>query len=80
MVSCKIVNEAVLIHGSEALFQAAKALLVEHQVGKKLAAMELEAIRSREQAEKHLLSLDESSLSREDLYLFYTSEESEEFE
>jgi hypothetical protein len=80
MVPCKILDEAVLLYGSQVLFNAAKALLVEQRVGEKLAALEESAIRSREQAERHLLNRDEGRLSGDDLYLFYTSEESEEFE
>jgi hypothetical protein len=80
MVPCKIVEEAILIYGSERLFRAAKDLLVKNGVPEKLAAMEEEAARSREQAERHLLAHDEGRLSDEDLYLFYTSEETEEFE
>jgi hypothetical protein len=80
MVACKVLDEAVLLHGSESLFRTAKDLLVERQISHKLAVMEQDAIRSRAEAEAHLLSRDEGSLAQEDLYLFYTSEESEEFE
>ena len=80
MVPCKILDEAVLLYGSETLYRAAKALLAERRISERLAAMEEAAVRSREQAEKHLLNRDEGSLSGDDLYLFYTSEESEEFE
>jgi hypothetical protein len=79
-VSCKIVDEAVLLYGSETLFRAAKALLVERHIADELAAMEEVAVQLRDQAERHLLNRDEGSLSGDDLYLFYTSEESEEFE
>jgi hypothetical protein len=80
MVPCKILDEAVLLYGSEALFRAAKSLLVERRIAETLAELEKAAVRSREQAEKHLLNRDESRLGGDDLYLFYTSEESEEFE
>jgi hypothetical protein len=80
MVPCKILDEAVLLYGSEALCRAAKALLAERQIPEKLAAMEQAAAQARELAEKHLLGRAEASLSGDDLYLFYTSEESEEFE
>jgi hypothetical protein len=42
--------------------------------------MEEEAARLREKAERQLVDRDEEYLSGEDLYLFYTSEETEEFE
>jgi hypothetical protein len=80
MVPCKIIDEAALLYGSERLYRAAKALLEEKQVPAKLAAMEQQAIRSRKSAESHLLDRDEDSLSGVELYLFYTSEESEEFD
>lgn len=80
MVPCKIMDEAVLLYGSTRLFRATKALLAERGIPEKLAALEATAARSRELAERHLLNRDESRLSGDDLYLFYTSEESEEFE
>ena len=80
MVPCKVLDEAALLYGSERLYHAAKALLEESQAPAKLAVMEREAIESRERAEKHLLDRDQDSLSGDELYLFYTSEESEEFD
>jgi hypothetical protein len=80
MVPCKILDEAVLLYGSESLYHAAKELLVERRVGEKLAVLEEAAAKARELAEKHLLSRAEERLSGDDLYLFYSSEESEEFE
>ena len=80
MVPCKVLDEAALLYGSERLYHAAKALLQENHVQAKLAAMEREAIESRERAEKHLLDRDQDSLGGDELYLFYTSEESEEFD
>lgn len=80
MVSCKILDEAVLLYGSSELYDAAKALLLERGIAPRLAAMEGAAIRAREQAEQRLLGGHESGLADAELYLFYTSEESEEFE
>jgi len=80
MVACKIFDEAVLLYGSGELFAAGKALLRERGVIDRLRAMEQSAIRAREQQEQHLLATDEQALRREDLFLFYTDEESEEFE
>ncbi len=48
--------------------------------GAENAAMERAAAEARERAEKHLLNRAEANLNGDDLYLFYTSEESEEFE
>jgi len=80
MVPCKIVDEALLLYGSEALYSAAKDLLNRGRVHERLAEMEQAAAKARDLAEKHLLGRREESLGGEDLYLFYTSEESEEFE
>lgn len=80
MVPCKILDEAVLLYGSRELYAAAKGLLVEQDVPARLAEMERTAAAARERAEKHLLDRAEANLSGDDLYLFYTSEESEEFE
>ena len=80
MVACKIFDEAVLLYGSGELFADGKALLRERGVIDRLRAMEQSAIRAREQQEQHLLATDEQALRREDLFLFYTDEESEEFE
>ncbi len=38
------------------------------------------ALLFREKAERHLLEQNEECLSGEDLYLFYTSEETDEFD
>ncbi|MBN1320824.1 MAG: hypothetical protein JXA87_08285 [Thermoleophilia bacterium] len=80
MVPCKILDEAILLYGSRALYEAAKGLLTERRIPERLAAMERAAAEARERAEKHLLNRAEANLSGDDLYLFYTSEESEEFE
>ncbi len=80
MVACKILDEAILVCGSEELLADAKALLCEGGVLDRLRDMERSAIRAREQAEQQLLANDEEVLGREDLFLFYTDEESEEFE
>jgi len=80
MVACKILREGVLLHGSRTLFDAAKALLLECAVTRKLAAMDIDAARLRRDAEQYLLSTDQSVLTGDDLHLFYTADESEEFE
>jgi hypothetical protein len=80
MVPCKILDEAVFVYGSRALCDAAKALLVERHISEALAAMERAAIVARHEAEEHLLNRDEGALLGGDLYLFRTSEETEEFE
>lgn len=80
MVACKIFDEAVFLCGSERLFAAGKALLSERGIIERLRAMEQAALRGREQAEQYLLSTDERTLRREDVPVFYTTDEAEEFE
>jgi hypothetical protein len=80
MVPCKIIDESALLYGSRRLFAAAKGLLVENHVPEKLAAMEREAALMRDKAERHLLERSEEFLAGEELYLFYTSEETDEFD
>ncbi len=80
MVPCKILDEAVFVFGSRALYETAKALLSERGIPEKLAALEEAAVDARERAERHLLTRAEGDPSGEDLYLFRTSEETEEFD
>lgn len=80
MVSCKILNEAVFISGSQTLSDSVRALLVERGIPARLAELVAVAIDTRAKAERHLLERDDAALAGEDLYLFHTSEETEEFE
>jgi len=80
MVPCKILDEALWLYGSRDLFVAAKAVLADRGIPEQLAAMEQAAVASRERAEQQLLNRDERSLEGDDLYLFYSAEESDEFD
>jgi len=80
MVPCKILDEAVWLYGSQSLFEAAKALLAERGIPKKLMEMEDAATRSRVQAEKDLLVGEAECIGGDLLYLFYPVEESDEFD
>jgi hypothetical protein len=80
MVACKVLQEGVLLHGSRALFDAAKALLDQCGVTRQLAAMDVDAARLRRDAERYLLSTDQSVLTDDDLRLFSATDESEESE
>ena len=80
MVACKIIQEGKLLYGSESLFKAAKSLLNECGVTRKLDAMQQRAEVFRKDAEEYLLNEHHEGLDRDNLYLFYTAEESEEFE
>jgi hypothetical protein len=79
-VACKILQEGTLLYGSEDLFHTVKTMLREHGVIRKLSAMERVAKEFRKEAEEYLL-LEEPHTTKEDrLYLFYPTEEAEEFE
>ena len=80
MVACKILHEGALLFGSRSLFEELKTLLLDSGVVAKLDEMESQAIIFRRQAEEHLLHNDPARIIQEDMHLFYTSEEREEFE
>ena len=80
MVACKILEEGAFLYGSEALFSRIKQMLREEGVTQKLNNLEAQAERFRRVAQKHLLGEDPQKIREEYLYLFYPTEESEEFE
>jgi hypothetical protein len=80
MVACKILQEGAHLYGSRPMFDAIKALLQEKGVAGKLDDLEKQARASREAAEDYLLHGVPGKIERGDLVLFYSSEESEEFE
>lgn len=80
MVACKILQEGELLLGSRSLFEEIKTMLLESGVMEKLKEMEEKAKAFRQRAQEHLLHTDPISIIKEDLHLFYTNEESEEFE
>jgi hypothetical protein len=80
MVACKILQEGVLLSGSQSLFNQIKAMLIDTGVTAKLDEMEVKAGKFRKHSEAYLLSTDPSRVSKDELNLFYTTEESEEFE
>ncbi len=80
MIACKILQEGALLFGSRSLFEEIKTRLVDSGATAKLDEMESQARVFRRKAEDHLLHNDPTRIIREDLHLFYTSEEREEFE
>ncbi len=80
MVACKILYEGTLLHGSEPLFHQVKTLLRQRGVVQKIQAMEEAAKAFRREAVHYILSKDPDHIKEESLYLFYPTEESEEFE
>jgi hypothetical protein len=80
MVACKILQEGTLLFGSEHLFGQVKAMLREHGVMDKLNDLEERARTFRKAAEEYLLREPLKKIKKEKMYLFYPTEESEEFE
>jgi hypothetical protein len=80
MVACKILQEGKLIGGSDSLYHEVIRLLQDNGVLEKLDRLQEAAIKFRKQEEEFLVQSDAKSINREDLYFFYPSEESEEFE
>ncbi|MBW2610309.1 MAG: hypothetical protein JRC68_08190 [Deltaproteobacteria bacterium] len=80
IVACKILHEGTLLYGSDELFHKVKMMVREHGVIKKIDAMEGKARIFRREAEEYLLREDPRKIREESLYLFYPTEETEEFE
>jgi hypothetical protein len=80
MVAIKILQEGLLVYGSEDLFRAVKTIIRENGLIEKLDELEERAGIFRKQAEESIL---ENSLDKEkikEMRLFYPAEEFEEFE
>lgn len=80
MVACKIFDESEHLFGDRALVEAGKALLAERGVVQRLREMERAATLERAQHVRRLLDSGAAGLDRADLVLFYTDDESAEFE
>ena len=80
MVSCKIVDEAVLLYGSQRLFDAAKGLLEERGIPGTLEEMKQLALVARETTEERLLGASGGTIAEADRNLFCGTEEVEEFD
>ena len=80
MIACKILQEGTLLCGRQDLFNTVKAMLREQGITEKLIGMEDRAAIFRRDAEEYLLREDPEKIRNEGLYLFYPTEESEEFE
>ena len=80
MVACKILQESTLLFGNQDLFKTIKSMLQEQGITEKLVRMEDQAAIFRRDAEATLLREDPEKIKNEGLYLFYPTEESEEFE
>ncbi len=80
MVPCKIMDEAILLYGSERLLRAAKGLLVRAGISERSGGHGGGSRMAREKAERHLLGGTRMGWRATELYLFYTSEETDEFD
>lgn len=80
MVACKILHEGTLLYGSEDLFSELKKMLFRTGVVGRINDLEKRAKIFRKNAEDYLLSEASKEIMTETLYLFYPTEESEEFE
>lgn len=80
MVACKILCEGTYLFGNEELFNSIKNMLKDEGIGDKVRAMEEKAHQFRKKAEERLLGDKPEKALQDDEYLFYPTEESEEFE
>ena len=80
MVACKLLHEGAFLYGNGQIFHTIRVMLKEHGVVQKLNALEDKARDFRRQAESFLLHRTGQKIHGERQYLFYPTEESEEFE
>lgn len=80
MVACKILQEGILLHGSQRLFGTIKDMLREKRITERLNDLEERAKVFREEAEGYFLSDNPDAIIEESMRLFYPTEESEEFD
>ena len=80
MVAMKILQEGVLVYGSEELFHAVKSLIHENGISARLEEFEKRANDFRANAETLILDGDMDGEQVKEMYLFYSAEEFEEFE
>ncbi len=78
MVACKILDEGELLHGSTAVYQKVKTLLLEYGIKERLNELEHHATLDRESAEAQLLQVGQDKHRSEYLNLFYTHAEEDE--
>jgi hypothetical protein len=80
MVAVKILQEGLLVYGSEDLFHAVKTIIEENGLPEKLDELERLANILRKKAEESILdnTLDKEKIK--EMHLFYSTEEFEEFE
>ena len=80
MVAMKILQEGLLVFGSEDLYRSVKTIIQEKGLTEKLDELERLANLFRNKAEKSILNNRMDKKKIKELYLFYSAEEFEEFE
>jgi hypothetical protein len=79
-VACKILYEGTFLYGDEELFHTVKQMLAQGGIREKLEGMEKRAKEFRSRAEECLMGDDPQKAMEENTFLFFSTEESEEFE
>jgi len=80
MVAIKILQEGLLLYGSQPLYDAIKTIIQENGLCQKLEELERRAGVFRNKAEEFILENIEDNEKIKELHLFYSAEEFEEFE
>jgi hypothetical protein len=80
MVACKILQEGMLLYGSETLFLQVNTIIEQSQAPRKLEELESIATGFRQKAEHSILYDDLDETDVEGMHIFYSAEEFEEFE
>lgn len=79
-VACKILYEGTFLYGNEELFHNVKQMLAKNGIREKIEGMEKRAKEFRRKAEDCLMGDDPQKAMEENSFLFFPTEESEEFE
>jgi len=79
MVASKILYEGKFLYGNIDIFNNIKKMLMDESIPEKIKALEETASRNRNEAIAHLLNYEGKLTNEEDMKLFYTKEEKEEF-
>jgi hypothetical protein len=80
MLACKILDEGTLLFGDIELFSEIKKMLADSGAERKLNELKITAIEKRKKAEEFLLAGNFEKPNDDIINLFYSREESEEFE
>jgi hypothetical protein len=80
MVAIKILQEGLLLYGSENLYQSIKAIIQDNGLPEKLDELERLARIFRNKAEESILDNTVDKDKIREMHLFYSAEEFEEFE